>query len=93
MANKIEINSCEFVPTFKKDKKIKFESTDGSEYRIECGSSDCSFTDDLPLTVPANGSKSLKIKKGANTGTYKLELKCPPFDDNIAGPVMIIKVE
>lgn len=93
MANKFEINACKIVPTFKKDKKIKFESTDGSEYTIVCGSSDCSFTDDLPLTVPANGDKAkLKIKNNADIGNYTLELICDE-DDDIVRPTMIIKVE
>ncbi|NBC04867.1 MAG: hypothetical protein GVY20_14330 [Bacteroidetes bacterium] len=93
MARKIEVNACELVPVFKKDKKIEFRSTDGNKYTLECASIDCSFTDDLPLTIPANGDKAkLKIKNNASDGTYALELSCPE-DDDIVRPTMIIKVE
>jgi len=94
MSNKVEISACKFETIVKKDKKIKFHSTDGSEYTLD--SADGSkFSDDLPLTVPANGkSVKLKIKKHADAGRYDLTISgssCAPVD--IPRPAMIIKVE
>lgn len=86
--SKISINS---------GKHIRFTSTDGNTYTVDCGVQDPDISDDFPFTVPGDDKvHKLKIKdKTKKTGLYLLNYVQNKFGKKLMCavlPTMIIEV-
>ena len=93
--------------TKKRRKNIKFKSTDGCTYTVDCGEQNPNISKDFPFTIPGdNKSHKLKIKGKAIKQDYTCSIisqKCNEEKSksetktmkvmSAVMPTMIIKVE
>jgi len=100
MSKYVEISECNFNKSkidIGRGKHIRFKSTDGKTYTVDCGTSDPDISDDFPFTVPGdNKNHKLKIKDKAVKKSYDCHITAGCSDDprkNVERPKMIIKVE
>lgn len=87
--------------SIKKGKHIRFKSTDGNTYTVDCGDQDPDISSDFPFTVRGdNKVHKLKIKDKAKKQDYNCTITGQSDDKSekkvvmsVVRPYMIIKVE
>lgn len=74
MSVNIDISDNKFSKskiTIKRGKHIRFKSTDGNTYTVDCGEQDADISDQFPFTVPGDDKvHKLKIKDKAKKQDY-----------------------
>ncbi|HKL18024.1 MAG TPA: hypothetical protein VJ905_03615 [Halalkalibaculum sp.] len=102
MSASVEINDNKFNKSkisLKKGQHIRFKSTDGNTYVVDCGSDDTDISNDFPFTIPGdNKNHKVKVKDKAKEKNYNCSIlsnvkKSSNIAFNADRPVMIIKVE
>jgi len=78
-------------------KHIRFKSTDGNSYTVDCGEQDSDISDDFPFTVPGdNKVHKLKIKEKAKKQDYTCSITSGTGSEKMLmsaiRPTMIIEV-
>lgn len=102
MSVDVEINNNKFSKSkisINKGKHIRFKSTDGNTYTVDCGDQDPDISDDFPFTIPGDDkAHKLKIKDKAKKQDYTCSIIPNPGSSKkvtylAERPSMIIKVE
>ncbi len=102
MSVNVELNNGKFNKSkisLKRGQHIRFKSSDGNTYTVDCGNDDPEISDDFPFTIPGdNKIHKLKIsdkaKKDKNFAcTITDESKTEKVMMSASSPTMIIEVE
>lgn len=100
MSVNVDISDNKFIKskiTIKRGKHIRFKSTDGNTYTVDCGEQDADISDQFPFTVPGDDKvHKLKIKEKAKKQDYTCSIISDTDSEKILmsaiRPTMIIEV-